>query len=120
MVVNFTFGQNFESFYEKALRSKIKIVKNDDMISGEIMFITIQKDYLEVSVESEIRKEYCGEIVYPSPKKLVYTKNNNSLVVENNLEYRNNRFRLISLTLREEKIFGTLKIDNNIEEFEFK
>lgn len=120
MIVNFAYGQNFESFYGKTLRSKIKIVENDDMISGEMMFIKISKDYLEVSVESVVKKEYCLEIVYPPLTKLNYTKNKNSLVIENSLKYKNNKFQLISLTLRKEKVFGKLKIENDIEEFEFK
>lgn len=112
--------QNFESFYGKTLRSKIKIVENDDMISGAIMFIKINKDYLGVSVESEIKQEFCAEIDYPEPTKLMYTKTKNSLIIDNSVQKNNNKYQLLSLTLRKEKMFGKVRVENKIEEFEFK
>ncbi len=120
MMVNFVFGQNFEPFYRKTLRSKIKIIENDFMIKGEIMYIKINKDYLEVSVESEIKQEFCAEIDYPEPTKLMYAKTENSLIIDNSVQENNNKYQLLSLTLRKEKMFGKVRVENKIEEFEFK
>lgn len=119
-MVNFVFGQDFKSLYEKTLHSKIKVIENDFMIKGEIMYIKINKNYLEVYVESEIKQNFYAEINYPLPTKLIYTKTKNSLIIDNRIQEKKNKYQLLSLTLRKEKIFGKVRIENKIEEFEFK
>ena len=120
MTANLVFGQNIEDFYGKTLRSKIKVIDNDLLIEGEIMYIKIYRNYLEVSVESEIKQGFCAEIQYPDPIKLKYTKTKNSLVVDSTNQKQNNRYQLLSLTLRNKKMFGKVSVENKIQEFEFK
>lgn len=120
MMTNFIFSQNFEPFYGETLRSKIKIIENDDMIKGEVMHIKINKYYVEVSVESEIKEEFCAEIQYPLPAKLNYRNSRNRLIIANESQEKNGIYTLVSLKLRNGKIFGKVRIDGKIEKFEFK
>lgn len=120
MITNFIFSQNFKPFYGETLCSKIETIENDDMIQGEVMYVKINKDYVEVSVESEIKEEFCAEIQYPLPTKLNYTNYSNRLILENGSQGKNERYKLLSLRLRKGKIFGEVSIEDKIEEFEFK